>query len=321
MPAVSVIIPCYNARPWIAETLRSAQEPTAASTEIIVIDDGSTDGSGNEVREQFPDVRLLATPNRGVSHARNLGLELATGRFLVFLDADDLLLPGKIDRQAALLDSTQADVAYGNWQRLSPTSDGVFGRAEKVERAMPSAPEIALLTGFWCPTGAYLFRRTLVQRVGGFSPRLPVIQDSRFALDCALQGGRFVHDAHLSCLYRTHQAGSVSTRSSEAFWRDCLTSAIEVRDWWAGRGCLDAERLAGVMSVFDVVARATALSDAGSFAAACAEIEKHKAQQPPPARLLVRMVMRVLGYRRYRKLVARARNLWIPGPQNAAPCR
>jgi glycosyltransferase involved in cell wall biosynthesis len=309
-PTVSVIIPCFNARRWIEETLRSALQPSSHAAEVIVVDDGSTDGSSNLVRASFPQVRLFTTPNHGVSQARNRGVEESRGKYVTFLDADDLLVAGKVDRQVALLDATGADVAYGDWQRLRVGPNGEFHPADKVERAMERAPELELLGLFWCPTGAYLFRRSIVERVGGFNPRLPVIQDARFALDCALHGGRFVHDPHLSCLYRVHTAGSVSTRSQQAFWRDVLASAVEVREWWERRSELTDERRTAVLEVADTVARATAIFDSDTFVAASQEVERHLGVRPPPARRSVQALIRLFGYRRYRAMVARARH-WL----------
>jgi glycosyltransferase involved in cell wall biosynthesis len=306
---ISVIIPCFNARRWVAETVASALQPCAESVEVIVVDDGSTDGSAEVVRRLCPPVRLVSTPNRGVSHARNLGVSLARGEYLVFLDADDLLAAGKLDRQLRLLRETGADVVYGNWQCLRPGPDGTFGPAEMVERTMERDPEIELLTNFWCPTGAYLYRRAIVERVGGFSPRLPVIQDARLALDCALHGARFVHDAGLSCLYRAHVEDSVSTRSRAAFLRDCLASAIEVRDWWESRGALVGERRAALLGVFDYLARMTCGLDEECFTAACAQFEQVRAGRAVPGRAPNRLLARLLGYRRAQRLASPLRRL------------
>jgi hypothetical protein len=297
-PPISVVIPCYNARAWVAETVRSALQEYAGPVEVLVIDDGSTDGGGALVREQFPAVRLVTTPNRGVSHARNLGIEMARGELFVFLDADDLLPPGRLGRHARLLERTGADVAYGNWQRLRPGPGGQFRGTEKVERSLGADPTLDLFTTFWCPTGAYTFRRAVVERVGGFSPRLPVIQDARFALDCALCGARFAHDPEIACLYRTHDAGSVSTRSAAAFLRDCLTSAVEVRRRWEGEGGLTEARRAALVGVLDYVARASCGLDAECFAAACEQFEQVSAGGPAPGRAATRLLARALGYRR-----------------------
>jgi hypothetical protein len=265
---------------------------------VLVIDDGSTDGSGALVAAEFPAVRVVATPNRGVSHARNLGIELARGDLFVFLDADDLLPPGRLSRHARLLEETSADVAYGNWQRLRPGTGGRFEPAERVERRLGAEPALELFTAFWCPTGAYTFRRAIVERVGGFSPRLPVIQDARFALDCALRGARFAHDAEVACLYRTHVTGSVSTRSNTAFLRDCLTSAVEVRRWWEGEGGLSAAQRAALVGVLDYVARVSCGLDPECFAAACEQVEQVRAGGRVPGRAATRWLVGLLGYRR-----------------------
>jgi glycosyltransferase involved in cell wall biosynthesis len=306
---IAVVVPCYNARAWVGEAVRSALQPCEYPVEVLVIDDGSTDGSGALVREQFPDVRLVTTANRGVSHARNLGIELARGELLVFLDADDLLPPGRLQRQARLLEETGADVVYGNWQRLRPGADGEFQAAERVERSLGDEPVMELFTTFWCPTGGYTFGRAVVERVGGFSPRLPVIQDARFALDCALHGARFAHDAEVACLYRTHDRGSVSTRCGAAFLRDCLTSAVEVRRWWEAEGGLSERQRAALVGVFDYVARSSCGVDAACFAGACEQFEQVRAGGRVPGRAATRWLARLLGYRRAHQMATPLRRL------------
>ena len=106
MIRVSVIIPCYNAAPWIREALQSVMEQRLDDAEVIVIDDGSTDNSAEIVEKEFPSVRLVRTKNQGPSKARNLGTKLSIGRFLQYLDADDTLLPGKLKIQLQALRET-----------------------------------------------------------------------------------------------------------------------------------------------------------------------------------------------------------------------
>ncbi|HLJ95094.1 MAG TPA: glycosyltransferase [Gemmataceae bacterium] len=295
---VSIIIPCYNARPWIEETIASAVANCGPGDEIVVIDDGSSDGSSEVVRERFPDVPLIQTPNRGVSHARNLGIEKSSGEYLVFLDADDLLTPGKIARQKQIADRTGVDVVYGNWQRLRTGPDGKYAVAETVERQMTGIPEIELFLGFWCPTGAYLFRRRIVDKVGGFNLRLPVIQDQRFVIDCATHGATFEHDHEVACLYRVHTSGSVSTRSQAQFLRDCLTNAPEVRDWWEAHGGITQERNHALFEVFNMVAIGAQELDQELFEQACTEIHH---LQPDPLRWrrpVIRLLESFIGYRK-----------------------
>jgi hypothetical protein len=311
---VSIIIPCYNAARWVIGAVGSALGNCQPGDEVLVIDDGSTDGGGELVRQSFPQVRVAATPNRGVSHARNLGIELARGDYFVFLDADDLLTENSVAHQLEAAKATGAEVVYGDWQRLIPGPDGSFTPGEVMERHMIRPPEIELFVGFWCPPGAYLYSRSIVAKVGGFSPRLPVIQDSRFALDCALRGAAFVHSPGVACLYRVHDAGSVSTRSRTAFLHDCLTSALEVRDRWIADGGLSPERRQAVFGVLEQVATGSVGVEPETFEAACAAVHSLGPEAGGShRRSLVRVLNRWLGYRTTQKVRAQLRQVraWL----------
>src|SRR5438105_1387389 len=132
---VSIIIPCYNVSRWIRETLKSAVAGQSMELEVIVVDDGSTDDSAAIVEREFAQAKLIRTPNRGASHARDTGTQAASGDYIQYLDADDLLAPGKIAVQLRALEESGAEVAYGDWQRLIPR--GVeFTRGAVVARLM-----------------------------------------------------------------------------------------------------------------------------------------------------------------------------------------
>ena len=121
---VSVVIPCYNARRFLSETLESALAQTYPYIEIIVVDDGSTDGTTELIRAYVDRVKAEFGPNRGASAARNQGTTLAAGEFIQYLDADDLLVPDAIERRVAALQSVGADVAYSDWEKLVENSRG-----------------------------------------------------------------------------------------------------------------------------------------------------------------------------------------------------
>ncbi len=106
MPLVTVIIPLYQTEKFIAESIRSALAQTFADFEILVIDDGSSD-RGPEIARSFADprVRVVTQQNRGLAGARNTGIREANGRYLAFLDADDLWSPAKLAEHVKLLDS------------------------------------------------------------------------------------------------------------------------------------------------------------------------------------------------------------------------
>jgi glycosyltransferase involved in cell wall biosynthesis len=309
MESISVIVPAFNARLWIVDTLNSVQSQGIPNLEVIVVDDGSTDGTSELLAAEFPSVRVVQTANLGPSRARNLGTSLSTGSFLQYLDADDILLPHKIHRHLDALDRSGADVAYGDWQELKVQSDSSIALGRLVEREIQKRAEIALFTDFWCPPAAYLFRRRIVEKVGAWNERLPIIQDARFVLDCALHGGHFVYCPGVAALYRVHTSGSVSTRDPIAFVRDCLTNAQEVEQWWRAHGGLDGERQNALQKVYQYTARASFEHDKTTFVAACQMLEHLDPHFVPPGPWHFALAARFLGYPRAEALAWNYRKL------------
>jgi len=117
---VSIVIPCYNAEAWIAQAIESSLAQTWPQKEVIVVNDGSRDGSVAVARTfEGAGVRVIDQPNRGASAARNAGLDAARGEFLQYLDADDLLAPDKIERQMrAAAESGPGVLFSGTWGRF-----------------------------------------------------------------------------------------------------------------------------------------------------------------------------------------------------------
>ena len=107
---LSVVIPVYNTERWLAACLDSVLDPVCTDYEIVAVNDGSTDGSAAILRDyaaRFPErLRVLTTPNGGLGHARNTGLEAAQGDYLFFLDSDDTLVPGALAEMLASLDGS-----------------------------------------------------------------------------------------------------------------------------------------------------------------------------------------------------------------------
>jgi glycosyltransferase involved in cell wall biosynthesis len=298
---VSVIIPMFNAERWIAETLASVEAQTYPREllEIIAVDDGSADASAEIVAQQFPHVNLLRTPNGGASRARNAGTAIARGVFLQYLDADDLLARDKLVRQIQAFENTGADVAYGDWQGLILQSDGTFKHGDVMQRKMEEDPEIALLVDFWCPPAAYLFHREVVKRIGGWNERLPVIQDARFALDCALHGATFTYCRGTMAHYRIHSQHSLSRRDPAAFIADCFRSACEVEEWFQEHGGITVKRRAALIKVFEQVARATYDNNPDMFEAALEALERLSPDGYMPSHPKhLALAAKIVGYRR-----------------------
>jgi len=179
---VSVVVPAWNAEAFIARTLESALSQTYHDLEVIVVDDGSTDGTARIVSSFGPPVSLVTGPRRGVSMARNVGIRAASGEAVAFLDHDDLWEPDKIRRQVEVLRQdpraglvfTQARVERsGTVTEIFPLIDdpGVF-----LARAWEN-----LVHWNYIPMSAVMVRRTSLEAVstaeGPFDPRYSLSED------------------------------------------------------------------------------------------------------------------------------------------------
>ena len=255
---VSIVIPCFNGAATLRETVESALGQSHACKEIIVIDDGSTDGSAEVIRAFDDAVRAEFWPNRGASAARSRGTEIARGAFIQYLDADDLLAPDALERRVAALAATGGDVAYADWQRLVQQGDGAFVPGERVVRTMEPVDgdrQVACAATFWAPPAALLYRRRIVDAIGGWHPGLPVIQDARFLFDAARAGARFMHVPGIGAYYRVQGNDSLSRRDNRAFVMDVYRNACEIQALWEQDGALSAARRQALAGIFDYVSR------------------------------------------------------------------
>lgn len=122
MPKVSVIVPVYNVHDYLEKCVTSLVAQTLQSIEILLIDDGSTDGSGALAEKlavaNAGKVQVFHKPNGGLSDARNFGIERATGEFLAFVDSDDWVLPEMLEKMVTLAEKHHADLAICNIQKV-----------------------------------------------------------------------------------------------------------------------------------------------------------------------------------------------------------
>lgn len=300
---ISVIIPAFNAQNWIRSAIQSVVGQGVDNMEIIVVDDGSTDRAAEIVEKEFPSVQLVKIKNGGPSIARNFGTNLSKGEFIQYLDADDLLAPDKLKVQLEMLKTSGADIAYGDWQKLIRNKEGIFENGGTVTRKLQN-PEIDLFTDFWCPPAAYMFRRSIVEKIGGWKEDLPVIQDARFALDCALYGGKFIHCSGIMAYYRVQSSNSVSTNSSTAFVRDCFRNATEIEAWWQGHGGINNIRRKGLIKVYGYTARASFEKDKNTFENAYQALERLNPNYIPESPGHLKAVSRMFGYRNAERIAS-----------------
>ena len=307
-PRVSVVIPCFNAAPWIAEAIESVYRQQRPEMEIIVVDDGSTDGSADGVRARFPAVHILSIPHAGASAARTAGTKIASGEFLQYLDADDRLADGKWQSQLQALESQGADIAYGDWRKCVETPGLLRETGSLMVQQLGPRPELDLLSQFWCPPAVYLFRRRIVEAVGGWNETLLLNEDVRFVLDGALRGARFVYVPGVAALYRVH-AGLTQTRDQKTFLQCCLRNDLALENSCTERGALDAAARNVLLTNYLEIARNSCVRFPAVFEEAHAALERLAPGFIPARPRSLSWASRVLGYRRAEVLAYFCRRL------------
>lgn len=175
---VSIIIPSYNSKDFLKEAVSSALNQSYKPIEIIVVDDGSTDGT----KDLFPEfercgVLCFRIDNGGASNARNHGLEKANGVYIQFLDADDILLPSKIETQLAFMEEQQADLCYVPWLDFKKVPGDLNHKSFKFKHLNHSTPrtgkELMISYGmdnWYIPTLAWLVRKDMIEKAGYWNP-------------------------------------------------------------------------------------------------------------------------------------------------------
>lgn len=185
MPAVSVIIPTYNRRVMLKEAIASVTAQHEADFELIVVDDGSDDGTWEELREgelaaalaRMPQgcVKLVRQENRGPAAARNHGATLAAGEYLAFLDSDDLWMPGKLARQLDYF-AKHPHLRIAQTQELWLREGRRVNPGRRHRKLQGQFFEAALRTCLISPS-AVMMRADLFTALGGFDPRLAACED------------------------------------------------------------------------------------------------------------------------------------------------
>lgn len=216
-PTVSIIIPCYNKRAYVAATIESALAQTHPC-EVIVVDDGSTDGSLNEIKHFDGRVKWVTGPNRGGCAARNTGVEMASGEFLQFLDADDILPPEKIARQlAALSDAPKGSVGLCPWRmlhddgRVDPPDPRPYWKS--YDKGIDFLLDMWMHGGFF-PTHPWLVPRALAEASGPWNTELTADQDGEYFGRLLTLSGPAVFCSDTAVHYRSPPEGAVSRDKS-----------------------------------------------------------------------------------------------------------
>ena len=193
---VSLIIPVYNGEPFLEQALQSVFAQTRRPGKIILVDDGSTDGTAGIARSH-PEVTYFQQPNRGLSSAWNLGIRSAAGDFIAFLDADDLWATDMLERHCALLEQNpEVQVVVGLVQPFRTKPAG----AENPEMVAIGAP--ARLFNL----GSALFRKGVFDRIGLMDEDFSMAADWDWFLRAREEGVPMLTRPETALFYRRHGA-------------------------------------------------------------------------------------------------------------------
>ncbi len=219
MPKVAVIIPLYNAAPFIRETLESVLGQSASDIEVVIVDDGSTDQGPaivQEYQEKTTRVRLIHQKNSGPAQARNRGILATDSEYLAFLDSDDLWLPQKLERQLAFLEEhPEVALCYTDARVIDSEGRPLPHRERKFPLPVFHDPQEALehlmLINF-VVTSSVVLRRQILKESGLFSDRYLGAEDWDLWLRIARKG-LISGIREPLCLYRYHEQGLSRRRS------------------------------------------------------------------------------------------------------------
>ena len=241
-PLVSVVIPAYNAEKYIDEALCSVLAQTYSNIEIIVVDDGSTDGTAERVAAYSSRVRCYQRSNSGgyPGVPRNTGIERCSGEYIGFLDADDMMLPDRVEKQAEFLtEHPDAGVVFSDYQNFS--ADGVavqshfqncprlrekLGTGPSVELASADATGLLVQENFGIPS-SMMIRRDVLSRVPSFSTDMQVGEDFHYYYRVARHFGVGVVN-RVGSLRRLHNTNM--TNNVVRMLHNCILSRTSLRD-------------------------------------------------------------------------------------------
>lgn len=176
-PTVSVVVGAYNAERWIEETIRSVLRQSYRAYELIVVDDGSTDGTADVARRFGEEVRVIRKANGGSASARNAGIRASSGKYVAFLDADDLWCPRKLESQIAALETAAAAWGYSDAVFFDSSTGTSLYRASQLHELHAGDVLRALVLGNFILTPTVIVRRDVFEVVGLFDETHRISED------------------------------------------------------------------------------------------------------------------------------------------------
>lgn len=208
MELVSVIIPCYNGEHFVRDSIQSSLDQTYRHVEIIVVNDGSTDGSLDVISGFGDRVKVIDQNNMGLPGARNSGIEASTGKYLAFLDADDYWATNFLEKMVDALEGCNAGIAYCGWQNVGLDNDRGLPFVPPDYQSAPDKLELLIENTRW-PVHAALVRKELVTEIGGFNRKWTTCEDFALWIEIATRS-TLVRVAEVLAYYRHHSMGQMT---------------------------------------------------------------------------------------------------------------
>ena len=306
---VSLIIPCHNQERFLHSCLESVTDQEYRPLEVIIVDDGSSDGSGQIIKDfqiaqrEGVVVKCLYQSNHGAPHARNQGCKQARGEFIQFLDGDDVLCRGKLSQQVMVFKNyTGVDVVYGDGQYLID-----FGGAPSKGRVISIGPSSdiieSMLFGAWTPPFSYLSRRSAVQRCGPWDNTLPINQDFEYFLRMAVTGCCFSYSSGVTGLYRKHSFDTISEKSISLRGRTRQRILAHAEHFLRKQGEFNEQRVLAMVENHRRIARQAYSTDIKCFKSSLDAVLRLCPQYRPTKRR-ARLISSMIGFRNYEKVAA-----------------
>jgi len=219
---VTVIIPVRNAVNYISSALDSVLNQTSPPSEVIVVEDGSTDGTLELVEGNYGTrVKILSGPQTGAGPARNLGVNHSKTPLIAFLDADDIWHPEKLSKQLAVFEKGTVLGTYADYFVDSKSGRRYFGTSIRTKSDSESIKMMQSGSALPCLLSTWLFEREVFDQFGGFNGEFVYAQDFELALRLASGGAKFKVVREVLADYRIHQSsGSFTNYVSQRSFAD-----------------------------------------------------------------------------------------------------
>lgn len=228
---VSILIPCYNSEAYLEDCLNSCINQSYKNVEVVIVDDGSLDNSlkiANEYKKRHNNIFIYTQPNQGACKARNLAFEKSHGDYIMYLDADDIISPNKIEAQLNDLSNlSEFDISSCVWDRFHTQTNECIFPQYKCYKNYNSG--LDLLVDLWqngemFQTSCFLVNRKLIEISGGWEESLKKNQDGEFFARILMQAKSVKFSTSAKVFYRSGEYDSVSKDGSKSKVESLLKS-------------------------------------------------------------------------------------------------